>query len=132
MKVYLINFAVREDIHWNTDQGEDLIHLYVNMISSTDQNPQREVQTIGSNIDWQIGASVTFSCIAAPHLFSSGVKWAIEMTDGSLKYQKDSKYIEFSSICLKSNSNNLLFIQIILKILNLSILDRLKFSLHSH
>jgi hypothetical protein len=88
--MFVCHPPVREDIHWDTTKDEDLIHLYVNMVASTDQNPQREVQTIGSNIDWQIGATVVFSCAAAPFLFSSGIKWAVQMKDGSMVYQKDS------------------------------------------
>lgn len=91
--MFLFETVVREDIHWTTSNDQDLIYLYVNMPTSTDQNPQREIRSIGSNLDWEIGESVLFSCAAAPFLFSNGIKWAIETKDGVLIYQKDSMEI---------------------------------------
>jgi hypothetical protein len=63
------------------------------ILGSSDQNPGREVRSIVSNLEWELGDTVQLSCAGAPFLFSQGVKWALEMKDGNLEFQKDCKNV---------------------------------------
>lgn len=65
---------------------------------AADQNPQKEIQYIGSNVEWEMGETVEFSCVAAPFLYSNGIKWAVETKKGKMIFQKDSKGLFDTSI----------------------------------
>jgi len=84
---------VKDDIVWNIgNKDDDYIHLSTShAVHTADQNPQREIQFIGANLEFEMGETVEFSCVAAPFLFSNGIKWALETKKGKLVYQKDSK-----------------------------------------
>lgn len=78
---------------WNIeeDNDEDYIHLSTShAVHAADQNPQREVQYIGANVEWELGETVEFSCVAAPFMFSNGIKWAVQTRSGDMIVRKDS------------------------------------------
>lgn len=58
---------------------------------TTEQNPDREVVDLGSNLVWELGESVTFSCGASPATFSQGIRWALQDDEGVLHFQPQGK-----------------------------------------
>jgi len=66
-------------------------NLTLEISPSTAQNGLLEVRDIVSNLDWQLGDTVLFSCSGAPHLYTNGIKWAVETKSGHFIYQTDSK-----------------------------------------
>ncbi|CAL8113898.1 unnamed protein product [Orchesella dallaii] len=81
----------KDDIVWDIGESDDdYIHLSTShAVHTADQNPQREIQFIGANVEFDMGETVEFSCVAAPFIFSNGIKWALETKKGKLIYQKD-------------------------------------------
>lgn len=96
----MTSFSVQDDIIRDPNKPVDIEELtedeYIFLSTShtvpgTDQNPEREIQFIGSNLEWELGETVEFSCVAAPFIYSNGIKWAVETKNGKLIYQRDSK-----------------------------------------
>lgn len=84
---------VKDDIVWETETAEDA-YVYLSTLHSVhaaDQNPEREVQHIGANVEWELGETVEFGCDAAPYLYSNGIKWAVQTKKGKMIFQRDSK-----------------------------------------
>ncbi|ODM97764.1 Vascular endothelial growth factor receptor 3 [Orchesella cincta] len=99
--VYEYRMLKDDDIVWNIGKSDDdYIHLSTShAVHTADQNPQREIQFIGANVEFEMGETVEFSCVAAPFLFANGIKWALETKKGKLVYQKDSIFdVQFKYI----------------------------------